>query len=98
MERAITKIVGLFDRMPEVCMDPAVVHNDRDVVLINKSPKLTATQGIPQPDLESELADVSTKTRMDAINRLLKEQKIEVGRNANKDLIYRQVEAGKSAR
>ncbi|DBA81657.1 hypothetical protein WJX77_003870 [Trebouxia sp. C0004] len=57
-------------------------------------------EGIPQHVVPAELAGTAASVQRDAINRLLKDKKIQLQMSANDSntFVYKEVEAGKSAR
>lgn len=57
-----------------------------------------ALQGLSQEVLKTELPGTSMEVKMQAINRLLHQHKLDVGKTSVGQTIYRQIEAGKSAR
>lgn len=64
------------------------------------SAETPVTQGIPQHVVPAELAGTPASVQRDAVNRLLKDKKIQLQMSANDSntFVYKEVEAGKSAR
>ena len=58
------------------------------------------SQGIPQHVVSAELAGTPASVQRDAVNRLLKDKKMQLQMSANDSntFVYKEVEAGKSAR
>lgn len=58
------------------------------------------SQGIPQHVVPAELAGTPASVQRDAVNRLLKDKKIQLQMSAtdSNTFVYKEVEAGKSAR
>ncbi len=64
------------------------------------SAETSISQGIPQQVVPAELAGTPASVQRDAVNRLLKDKKIQLQMSANDSntFVYKEVEAGKSAR
>ena len=95
MEAAMAAILDLFKRMPEVYMCMQWTLRRKECVLTE-----IVMQGVPQHVVPSELAGTPASVQRDAVNRLLKDKKIQLQMSADDSntFVYKEIEAGKSAR
>ena len=88
-------IMAMFKRMPEAGSTAQIGLRSSERSTLSS----VCTQGIPQTMLPAELPGTSANVRRDAVNRLLKDNKVQLVQSAaDNSLILKEVEAGKSAR